>query len=535
MASVRTSRSALHVLSVATLVVLVAASVGFQIANPDSTPGGSVAKLLLPEGRQVYSVAQAAGAWPKIVETRIDPLDVHVGWTQTLEVVVQGPEPITRVTAIIEHDKGTDTVELAYVEQVTALEGGEPLRVAADGTVLFPGSDAYALVEKAHADDDYPKYLYRGTWVVHDTHDTTYATTFVAEDGSGGTNEVVMAWSDACGIPTGGNFTLSSPCTISAADGVDNGILTINSSLTLNANFAYNSGYSMSIGTGSISVCGSCQILQTNIWQIDADADGFPLNSTMYLQSSAPTNGRRRYLMQTAIDCNDNVYSASNTCGSGAVLVAHWKFDEGSGTTVTDYSSYGHTGTLSGNKSAWVTGYLGSAFDFESYNMSVADNSTMSITGDLTVNFWWYASACSTCHTHAIEQGNYDAGGVEWGLEFEGGDVVSGYGGSSSGWGIVAESGHADSYWLEPNANSGSWTIYPNGWYMITVVHEGTVGRLYQNGQLLYTTNNGQTYSTTYPYAFRLGPFNQSVLIDEFRIYNGALNQTEINDLYNNP
>lgn len=38
-------------------------------------------------------------------------------------------------------------------------------------------------------------------------------------------------------------------------------------------------------------------------------------------------------------------------------LVGHWKFDEGSGASVTDFSGSGHTGTLISGPS-WITGQI---------------------------------------------------------------------------------------------------------------------------------------------------------------------------------
>ena len=48
-------------------------------------------------------------------------------------------------------------------------------------------------------------------------------------------------------------------------------------------------------------------------------------------------------------------------------LVGYWKFDEGSGTTASDSSGYGNTGTLSTGASApgWTTGKVGGALSFD--------------------------------------------------------------------------------------------------------------------------------------------------------------------------
>jgi hypothetical protein len=52
---------------------------------------------------------------------------------------------------------------------------------------------------------------------------------------------------------------------------------------------------------------------------------------------------------------------AGNT---SANLVAHWNFDDGTGSTAQDSSGNGNHGTLFGNPQ-WTTGHLGGALDFD--------------------------------------------------------------------------------------------------------------------------------------------------------------------------
>ena len=49
---------------------------------------------------------------------------------------------------------------------------------------------------------------------------------------------------------------------------------------------------------------------------------------------------------------------------ASAELVAHWRLDEGSGTTANDTSGHNHHGTLFGD-TQWVTGYFGGALAFD--------------------------------------------------------------------------------------------------------------------------------------------------------------------------
>jgi len=73
--------------------------------------------------------------------------------------------------------------------------------------------------------------------------------------------------------------------------------------------------------------------------------------------------------------------------GSDANLVAHWKFDEGSGTTAGDSSIYGNDGVVTG--AGWVDGQVGGALQFNGTNnyVTVADNAVLS-PGKITICAW---------------------------------------------------------------------------------------------------------------------------------------------------
>ncbi len=302
-------RSLLHVAAAVTLAVVVAVPIVFQFSG---APGGSPEagkNARLPVGQRIYSIAQAADVWPRLTEARIDPVDTHVGQIQTIEVTVESRQEVDRVYARITTDSKVFDLPLIYVRDVAADDSH---------------AERFALLDRAeqsgtavaNAQENVTRALYRGSWTVHDVHDTTYEMLIGAEAGED-RSSVTLNWTDACGIPMGGSHTISSPCTISAPDGVDNGNLTLSSSLTLDANFAFNSGSSFALsGSGSMALCASCQLIKTNIYMIDQDADNYPASMQMYLQSSAPANGRRRYLLQTTVDCNDANASLNVSCAT---------------------------------------------------------------------------------------------------------------------------------------------------------------------------------------------------------------------------
>jgi hypothetical protein len=90
-----------------------------------------------------------------------------------------------------------------------------------------------------------------------------------------------------------------------------------------------------------------------------------------------------------------------SACGTGPIdalalapgglsegLVAHWTFDEGSGTTVHDSSGNGHDGTVNGTTSSWLTaGHFAGALRFEQGDYVSVDNFPDATSG-WTVSTW---------------------------------------------------------------------------------------------------------------------------------------------------
>ncbi|HQA96243.1 MAG TPA: hypothetical protein PLN18_02645, partial [Candidatus Colwellbacteria bacterium] len=226
----------------------------------------------------------------------------------------------------------------------------------------FAGSESEEIIEKKNIFEDLfsrfrsvPKQpgvsSYEASWIVKDTHNDTYHTVFIAKDSAGRENTIILAWSDACGIPVGGNFTLSSNCVISSNDGVDNGNLIINPgvTLTLNSTFAFNSGKTITVN-GAIAKGAGGILKNTNICMVDIDNDNYPASSTQYLQDTAPTNGKRRNTLNAGgIDCNDNsasVYPGTVTTGSCSCNYSSTCSESASGTTTT--STCSSDGTFTG-------------------------------------------------------------------------------------------------------------------------------------------------------------------------------------------
>ena len=73
-----------------------------------------------------------------------------------------------------------------------------------------------------------------------------------------------------------------------------------------------------------------------------------------------------------------------------ASLLAHWRFDEGEGTTAFDSSGHGNDGEISGAE--WNTGVSGDALDFDTVDrVEVAgwDNAPLYATDEITMTAWY--------------------------------------------------------------------------------------------------------------------------------------------------
>ncbi len=158
------------------------------------------------------------------------------------------------------------------------------------------------------------------------------------------------------GVPIGGNYSVNSACAFAGTiNGVDTGTSSTNTAVLIIApggSLSILSGQTIAVGSisltgGSITIISGGTIkLRTPLWMIDADADGYPANTTQYAQTSAPGNGRRRNTMTsiTEVDCSDSNYSSTNCCA-----VAGNYFGDGSDGNVTISSNTSLANTADGD------------------------------------------------------------------------------------------------------------------------------------------------------------------------------------------
>ena len=227
-----------------------------------------------------------------------------------------------------------------------------------------------------------------------------------------------------------------------------------------------------------------------------------------------------------ALDGAGNIGPASNdatatTLGAPSGLVAAYAFDEGSGTIVSDTSGNANTGTLA--NPTWTTaGKYGSALVFNGSNAAVAipDAPTLRLSTGMTLEAWVNRSNATVGWSDVIYKGNDN-------YYLEG---TSTDGGAPAGGGTFGGTG----------ANVAAGSALPlNTWSHLAITYDGSSLTLYVNGILVASAGqSGAILASSNPLQIGgdsiYGQYFEG-LIDEVRVYNRALSQSEIQSDMNTP
>jgi concanavalin A-like lectin/glucanase superfamily protein/galactose oxidase-like protein/Big-like domain-containing protein len=208
--------------------------------------------------------------------------------------------------------------------------------------------------------------------------------------------------------------------------------------------------------------------------------------------------------------------TVSNTTQPPAAgLVGAYAFNEGSGTTTSDRSGNGNTGTLSG--ATWSTaGRTGAALSFDGVNdrVNVNDSASVDLAGGMTLQAWVYPTALSSWRTVLLKE---RSGGLVYAL-YANDDV--------STPAAYVRVGSVDV------RVAGISPLPLNTWTHLAATYDGAILRLYVNGQQVGSqARTGAIQVSTG--LLRLG--GNAVWgewfagrIDDVRIYNRPLTANEI-------
>ncbi len=198
---------------------------------------------------------------------------------------------------------------------------------------------------------------------------------------------------------------------------------------------------------------------------------------------------------------------------ASADLVAHWRFDEGSGSTAFD-SVGGHDGTLEGDPQ-WVAGQVGSGaleFDGTGDYVDCGSSPDYEIPVNITVACWIKVDVFDTTWQAIITTSDNS-----WRLH-RSGDT------NNIAWGTSG---------LTPLDLTGSTDVSTGDWFHVAGVYDGAQKLLYINGEIDATSDSTGNITTSTMPVF-IGDNSQNTgrhwagLIDDVRIYNNALTQADI-------
>jgi hypothetical protein len=212
------------------------------------------------------------------------------------------------------------------------------------------------------------------------------------------------------------------------------------------------------------------------------------------------------------------------TNSAAADLVGWWKFDEGSGTTAVDSSGRGNDGTLEG--AGWDAGNFGNAVSFDGSSwVEIPGSAWDPIESQVTVAFWAFGG-------DAQPQSNFTFSA------FSADDNVARQASAHVPWGngqIYWDTGSDGSAYDRINAALPA--EYQKGqWVHFAFTKDADAGEvnIYVNGEP-FLNGTGMTRPMTGVNAFTIGVRATSDhasgyigSIDDFRLYDQALNQEEI-------
>jgi hypothetical protein len=346
--------------------------------------------------------------------------------------------------------------------------------------------------------------------------DTTapYATSFDSTQLPNGNQQLTAVARDAAG-----NTTTSTTVTVNIQNGPPPDATPPTVSITAPANNATVSGSSVSVTANASDTGGSGLVgvqFKRGATNIGAEDTTAPY-ATSFDSTQLP-NGNQQ-LTAVARD------AAGNTTTSTTVtvniqngpqpppngLVAAYSFNESLGMTTPDSSGRGNIGFISG--ATWGTGRYGGGLVFDGVNdrITVPDSSSLDLTTGMTIETWIRPTALGGYRTAVIkETPTYLA------------------------YALYASTTSSNRPAVEANRGEliGGTAPALNTWTHVTGTYDGTNLRLYINGVLASTKATTQLMPNSASALYIGGNAGWgewfSGTIDEVRIYNRALSQTEI-------
>ncbi len=224
--------------------------------------------------------------------------------------------------------------------------------------------------------------------------------------------------------------------------------------------------------------------------------------------------------------------ATATTPASTSGLVAGYAFNEGSGTSAADASGSGLTGALT-NGAGWGTGRNAGAVLLDGVNdfVELGNPALLQLTGSMTASAWVNSAAFPRDDAAIVSKRTSSEVGYQL-------DTTVDRGPRTIGFKLTNSSG-GDMF------RYGATVLQANTWYHVTGVYNAATSELhvYLNGQLDDGTLLGTVTATQRNSSANVNigrrpgsnRFNHNGRIDDARIYNRALTQTQIQADMNTP
>ncbi len=241
----------------------------------------------------------------------------------------------------------------------------------------------------------------------------------------------------------------------------------------------------------------------------------------------------------------EKIFNSAKSCpATDNGLVGYWTMDETSGATIADSSGQGNNGTWTDGVNNNVTdetmaGQVGTALSFdETVNnvITVPHAPELDLNSGYTVSGWVYfdSGAVVGVNPSWISKNNPGGWGSGWaiGRTSGGGNIVDGK--------IRLITSHARDF-NDPDTISFTGWVYPvDTWVYVTITWDGAYNKYYLNGALLADETDAVTVppdTSTGDLLIGFAETNdyseyQDGALDDLRLYNRALTDTEIAALY---
>ena len=197
-----------------------------------------------------------------------------------------------------------------------------------------------------------------------------------------------------------------------------------------------------------------------------------------------------------------------------ADLVGWWRLDEGTGTTVADFSGAGHNGFFAEGTPEWVEGKFGNALKFDGDNkVEIPDHADFHMTDAVSMALWVKPEAGQPGYAKPfIKQ---KSGEYPYAIQY-----------NSGGDGIRATVNASDRF------DTSQMPNFPGEWGHLCMTYDGSVVILYKDGEeagRIDASGELQQNDLSLSIGGRLGSGQNFIgIIDDVYLYNHALSPDEI-------